>query len=143
MERAQERAEGQIDAVVHAEPTPNVRPLVWWIAQAELITETCAKCEGPMTGQYITPTQGTMGECAVVANCRICGTERVVIAGRGGIPYSDADLAAARGHQEPPTPARSTVWRRAQKVYRPPRVAGGQGKTRDNKLRWRERDAQR
>lgn len=31
-----------------------------------------------------------MGECAVVAHCRVCGAERMVIAGRGGMPYGES-----------------------------------------------------
>ena len=62
-------------------------PLGWWIAQANAIRETCERCEGPVEGVYVAPTKETMGECAVVAHCRICGRERMVTAGRNGIPY--------------------------------------------------------
>ena len=59
----------------------------WWAAQADAIEETCQVCQGPVFGVYVAPTRDTFGECAVVAHCRICGRERVVIAGRMGVPY--------------------------------------------------------
>lgn len=62
------------------------QPMTWWVAQADEIMERCQKCDGPVEGVYVPPTQSTLGECAVVAHCRICGRERVVITGRGGVP---------------------------------------------------------
>ena len=75
---------------------PVVQPFSWWVAQAAVIRETCRKCEGPVEGGYVPPTKETMGECAVVAHCRLCGAERMVIAGRGGAPYTPEGLADAR-----------------------------------------------
>mgnify|MGYP001580033488 CR=1 FL=1 len=126
-------AEERIDHTV----TPPVvaQSFSWWVAQADAVTATCAKCEGAMDGVYVPPTQATMGECAVVAHCRMCGAELMVIAGRAGVPYSQSDLDAARAHRPSPDPARSTVYRRRMKVYRPARVAGGQGKTRKSQRR--------
>ena len=84
--------------------TPTVRPpeivpkpFSWWVAQADAVTETCTKCEGPMEGVYVPPSQGNMGECAIVAHCR-CGVERMILAGRGGVPYEDQ----IRGEVRPP-----------------------------------------
>src|SRR3990167_468007 len=68
-------------------PQPS-QPVSWWVAQAEAIRETCRVCEGPVEGVYVAPTQGTVGECAGVAHCRMCGRERVIIAGRMGVPYA-------------------------------------------------------
>lgn len=73
------------------------KPFSWWVAQADAITETCAKCEGPMEGVYVPPSQGNMEECAIVAHCR-CGVERMILAGRGGVPYEDQ----VRGEVRPP-----------------------------------------
>ncbi len=136
-------AEQTIDGVVRAEPERTVRPLTWWVAQAEAIAETCAKCDGPVRGQYIPPTQSTMNECAVVAHCQLCGSERVLIAGHGGTPYAPAPVLT--DEERAAAERRSALGRHAvgYRVYRPPRVAGGQGKTRDNLQRWKERDAQR
>ena len=69
-------------------PQAPPQPVSWWVAQAEAIRETCSVCEGPVEGVYVAPTQGTVGECAVVAHCRMCGRERVIIAGRMGVPYA-------------------------------------------------------
>ncbi len=127
-----------------APETSHRRSMAWWIAQADQITGSCAKCEGLIVGAYIPPTQETMGECAVVAHCRLCGAERLVIAGRGGVPY-DMTTPVLSEAERIAQEQRSALGRAAvmHRVFRPPRVAGGQGKTRDNKDRWRERDARR
>ena len=132
---AQRRAQRESEVFAALPPTPSLipKPLVWWVAQAMGIMERCVKCEGPVEGTYVSATPETMGECAVVAYCRLCGRERMVIAGRGGIPYSQEELEAARAHRDP-HPSKTTLWRRKiggrTKAYRPARVAGGQGKTR-------------
>ena len=77
-------------------PLPQPKSYSWWVAQADQVRETCAKCEGPVEGAYAPPTPATHGECAVVAHCRLCGAERMVLCGRGGIPYEPSDLARAR-----------------------------------------------
>ena len=68
-------------------PPPAPKPVTWWVAQAMGIVETCERCEGPVEGVYVAPTMATQGECAVVAHCRICGRERMVLSGRMGVPY--------------------------------------------------------
>ena len=140
---AQRRAQREGEIFAALPPTPSLipKPLVWWVAQAMGIMERCIKCEGPVEGTYVSATPETMGECAVVAHCRLCGRERVVITGRGGVPYSLDELEAARAHR---TPSKTTLWRRAHpgptKAYRPARVAGGQGKTRAKRQERDEHD---
>ena len=65
------------------------QPFIWWVAQANQVTGTCEKCEGPIEGVYVPPTQGSEYECAVVAHCRVCGQERMILAGSAGVPYTD------------------------------------------------------
>ena len=69
-------------------PPQTPKSLTWWVAQAMGVMEQCVKCEGLVEGIYVPATRETMGECAVVAHCRICGWERVVLAGHGGVPYA-------------------------------------------------------
>ena len=93
-----DRAGTRAGSLVIVRPPPRVpKPFSWWVAQADQVSETCAKCEGAMEGVYVPPTQETMGECAVIAHCR-CGIERVVIAGRDRVPYDDQ----TRGTVKPP-----------------------------------------
>ncbi len=75
-------------------------PLSWWIEQAEAIQETCRVCAGPVVGVYVAPTVETMGECAVVAHCRVCARERMVLAGRGGVPYTEQGPGQLRGPRQ-------------------------------------------
>jgi hypothetical protein len=81
-------------------PPPPPKPVTWWVAQAMGIVETCRACEGPVEGIYIAPTTETKGECAVVAHCRLCGRERMVLAGRAGVPYEDQSPGQLRGPRE-------------------------------------------
>ena len=81
-------------------PAPPPKPVTWWVAQAMGVMERCVKCDGPVEGVYVAPTQGTQGECAVVAHCRMCGAERMVLAGRGGVPYEDQTRGVIRGPRE-------------------------------------------
>ena len=133
----------RLDAAFAAEAPREVRPFSWWVTQAEAITETCPKCEGPVEGVYVPPSQANMGECAVVAHCRICGSERMVIAGRAGVPYGTEPVLTPTEQAVQQERSRRGRYAVRQRAWRPPRVAGGQGKTRDNKGRWKERDAQR
>ncbi len=82
------RERGKLYPVVFTPPLIP-KPITWWVAQAMGIVETCKACEGPVEGVYVAPTVETMGECAVVAHCRTCGRERMVLAGRGGVPYEE------------------------------------------------------
>ena len=75
------------DDLLPRAPEPSPKPVTWWVAQAMGIVETCEKCEGPVEGVYVAPTMATQGECAVVAHCRLCGRERMVLSGRMGVPY--------------------------------------------------------
>ena len=72
---------------VERTPLPVPQPFSWWVAQAEAVEGVCAKCEGPLVGVYVPPTRATVNECAVVAHCRVCGGERLVLAGCAGVPY--------------------------------------------------------
>lgn len=78
-------------------PAPTPKPSPWWVAQAEAIRETCERCEGPVEGVYIPPTRETANECAVVAHCRLCGRERMVLSGMAGTPYEDQTREPLKG----------------------------------------------
>jgi len=69
------------------EPQRPVMSVAWWSEQANKIDEICKACHGPVFGVYVAPTKETVGECAVVAHCRICGREWMIISGRMGVPY--------------------------------------------------------
>ncbi len=103
-DRRRERKDAQgiarLDRAILQERRMEARPFSWWVAQADAMMERCVKCEGPVEGVYVPPTQATMGECAVVAHCRICGAERMVLAGRGGVPYTDQASGQLRGPRE-------------------------------------------
>jgi uncharacterized OB-fold protein len=59
----------------------------WWDTEAKKLNGgKCSKCGGLLMGMYIPPSRETMNECAVVEHCRICGSERVAISGRNGVP---------------------------------------------------------
>ena len=75
--------------IVERAPEIPPRPFSWWVAQTEEIAGTCAKCEGPIVGVYVPPTRATVNECAVVAHCRICGNERMILSGMAGVPNGD------------------------------------------------------
>ena len=81
------------DEYAPREPPIPPKPLSWWLAQALSVEGACPKCAEPVEGVYVSPTQATMGECAVVAHCR-CGWERMVVAGRGGMPYENGSESA-------------------------------------------------
>ena len=90
-ERKLARDERKVELLV-SRPTPEERrkkPLDWWVSQAHQVSGRCQVCEGPIEGMYIPPTVETQGECAVVAHCRVCGRERMLLAGRNQVPYEE------------------------------------------------------
>ena len=93
------------------EPVPEAQPFSWWVAQANEVDTRCPRCDGPVHGIYIPPTAATVGECAVVAHCRLCGREHVLIVGRAGVPYTQQGVST-----DNPLP------------MRPARVLGGRKK---------------
>ena len=90
-QRKEARRERAVELLV-SRPTLEERrkkPLDWWVSQAHQVSGRCQVCEGPIEGMYIPPTVETQGECAVVAHCRVCGRERMLLAGRNQVPYEE------------------------------------------------------
>ncbi len=80
--------EAKINALIAQDPPSAVRPFSWWVAQACNVGGRCPKCDGLTEGRYVSATQETLNECAVVEHCVICGWEHPVLTGQGGVPYT-------------------------------------------------------
>lgn len=82
--------------------TLNSQPVSWWTLMAqEYGGKECPRCGGLTRAFYFPPTRKSVGDCGILETCRLCGYEKVHLAGRWGAPIDYANKAHKRTKVDP------------------------------------------